>query len=77
MVCGFNPPPLAYYYYYDSTTTTTRRLRLDEYYDYVAERMELQSRTSRATVRIGDRVRVRVESADLLERRLDFTPVTP
>lgn len=48
--------------------------RLDEYYDYVAERMELQSRTSERTVRIGDRLRVRVEAAELAERRLEFAP---
>ncbi|MEE8311656.1 MAG: ribonuclease R [Candidatus Binatia bacterium] len=49
--------------------------KLDEYYDYVAERMELQSRTSHTTVRIGDRLRVRVEAAELAERRLEFAPI--
>jgi len=49
--------------------------KLDEYYDYVAERIELHSRTSEAAVRIGDRVRIRVEAAELGERRLEFAPV--
>jgi ribonuclease R len=49
--------------------------RLDEYYDFVSERMELQSRTSSDAIRIGDRIRVRVDAADLPERRLEFSRV--
>jgi ribonuclease R len=48
--------------------------RLDEYYEYVAERMELHSRTSTRIIRIGDRVQVTVVAADLAERRLEFQP---
>lgn len=49
--------------------------RLDEYYDFVSERMELQSRTSSDAIRIGDRMQVRVDAADLPERRLEFSRV--
>jgi ribonuclease R len=49
--------------------------RLEEYYDFISERMELQSRTSRHALRIGDRIRVRVVAADLADRRLEFEPV--
>ena len=48
--------------------------RLDEYYDYVAERMELQSRTSRYVIHVGERVRVTMIGADLSSRRLELEP---
>ncbi len=49
--------------------------RLREYFDYVAERMELQSRTSNARIRIGDTQHVRLVAAELAARRLEFEPV--
>jgi len=48
--------------------------RLPEYYQFVSERVELQSRTSSHAIRLGDRVRVVVVAADVGERRLDFAP---
>ncbi|MBI5504764.1 MAG: VacB/RNase II family 3'-5' exoribonuclease [Deltaproteobacteria bacterium] len=48
--------------------------RLREYFDYVAERMELQSRVSSACIRIGDRIKVRVAALDLASRRIDLEP---
>jgi ribonuclease R len=48
--------------------------RLPEYYQFVSERVELQSRTSSRAIRLGDPVRVTVMSADVGERRLDFVP---
>ncbi len=48
--------------------------RLSEYYEFVEERMELHSRTSAAAVHIGMRQRVRIDAADLAERRIDLTP---
>jgi ribonuclease R len=48
--------------------------RLREYYRFVSERMELQSRTSARAIRLGDRFRVVVTAADVAERRLDFAP---
>ncbi len=49
--------------------------RLSEYYEYVAERMELQSRSSNRVIRIGMRQQIRVESAELADRRIDLTPI--
>ena len=49
--------------------------RLDEYYDYVAERMTLESRTSGHTIAIGNRVKVRVQAAELPGRKIDFIPL--
>jgi ribonuclease R len=49
--------------------------RLPEYYQFVSERVELQSRTSSRAIRLGDRARVVVVAADIGERRLDFAPV--
>ncbi len=49
--------------------------RLSEYFDYVEERMELHARRSRRVIRIGTRQRVRIESADLAERRIELTPI--
>ncbi len=46
--------------------------RLPEYYSYVRERMELQSRVSGKCIRIGDRVRVRVSSVDLARRSIEM-----
>ncbi len=51
--------------------------RLSEYYEFIEERMELHSRTSRAVVHIGMRQRVRLEAADLTERRIDLAPCRP
>ncbi len=48
--------------------------RLREYFDFVTERMELQSRVSSACIRIGDRVKVRVAALDLSSRRIDLEP---
>lgn len=49
--------------------------RLREYYDYVTERMELQSRTTNARIRIGDVQQVRLTAAELATRRLEFEPM--
>lgn len=48
--------------------------RLPEYYQFVSERVELQSRTSSRAIRLGDRARVTVVAAEVGERRLDFAP---
>ncbi|HXC51229.1 MAG TPA: RNB domain-containing ribonuclease [Candidatus Limnocylindrales bacterium] len=48
--------------------------KLREYFDYVAERMELQSRVSSAVIHIGQRVKVRVASVDLAARRIELEP---
>ena len=48
--------------------------KLREYFDYVQERMELQSRVSSAVIHIGQRVRVRVLSVDLAARRIELEP---
>jgi ribonuclease R len=48
--------------------------KLREYFDYVVERMELQSRVSSAVIHIGQRVRVRVASVDLAARRIELEP---
>jgi ribonuclease R len=48
--------------------------KLREYFDYVPERMELQSRVSPAVIHIGQRVRVRVASVDLAARRIELEP---
>jgi ribonuclease R len=48
--------------------------KLREYFDYVEERMELQSRVSSAVIHIGQRVRVRVASVDLAARRIELEP---
>ena len=44
------------------------------YFDWVPERMELQSRVSPAVIHIGQRVRVRVASVDLAARRIELEP---
>ncbi len=49
--------------------------RLTEYYAFVSERVELQSRTSNRSIRLGDRARVRVVSAELAGRRLELAPL--
>ncbi len=48
--------------------------RHHEYLDFIAERMELVSRTSSFSVRIGDRIRVRLESVDLTSRSIELSP---
>ena len=48
--------------------------KLREYFDYVAERMELQSRVSDAVIHIGQRIKVRVASIDLPARRIELEP---
>lgn len=48
--------------------------KLREYFDYVVERMELQSRVSSAVIHIGQRVKVRVVSVDLAARRIELEP---
>ena len=48
--------------------------KLREYFDYVAERMELQSRVSDAVIHIGQRIKVRVVSVDLAARRIELEP---
>jgi ribonuclease R len=50
--------------------------KLDEYFDYVPERMELQSRVSPAVVRIGQSLKVRVASVDLAARRIELELAT-
>jgi len=50
--------------------------RLSEYYEFVAERLELHSRTSNDVVKTGRRMQIRVQSADLADRRLEFEPIT-
>jgi ribonuclease R len=49
--------------------------RLYEYYEYVADRMELCSRTSTRRIRVGDPMNVRVVACELAERRLELAPV--
>jgi ribonuclease R len=49
--------------------------RLTEYYTFVSERVELQSRTSSRAIRLGDRARVRVLAAELAGRRLELAPI--
>jgi ribonuclease R len=49
--------------------------RLSEYYTFVSERVELQSRTSGRSIRLGERTRVRIVSAELAGRRLECAPV--
>ena len=51
--------------------------RLSEYYTFVSERVELQSRTSGRSIRLGDRTRVRIVSAELAGRRLECSPADP
>jgi ribonuclease R len=48
--------------------------KLREYFDWVPERLELQSRVSPAVIHIGQRVRVRVASVDLAARRIELEP---
>lgn len=48
--------------------------KLREYFDWVPERMELQSRVSPALIHIGQRVKVRVASVDLASRRIELEP---
>ena len=49
--------------------------RLREYFDYFPDRLELCSRTSDATIRIGDAAKVRVTAVDLRSRAIDMEPV--
>ena len=49
--------------------------RMPEYYEYVADRLELWSRNSTSRIRIGDRMRVRLTACDLAERRMEFEPL--
>ena len=51
--------------------------RLDEYFEYVAERTELASRSSGRRYRIGDRLAVTLTVADLVTRRVEFEPSAP
>src|SRR5690606_18297534 len=44
----------------------------DDYYEYVEERYALIGARTRRQFRLGDRVRVKVASVDLEERRIDF-----
>jgi ribonuclease R len=48
--------------------------KLREYFDYVPERMELQSRVSSACIHIGQGIKVRVVSVDLAARRIELEP---
>jgi ribonuclease R len=48
--------------------------KMPEYYEYVADRLELWSRNSTSRIRIGDRMRVRLTACDLVERRMEFEP---
>ena len=48
--------------------------KLREYFDYVEEKMELQSRVSSALIHIGQRVKVRVLAVDLASRRIELEP---
>ena len=48
--------------------------KMREYFDFVPERMELQSRVSSASIRIGQRIKVRVLSVDLAARRTELEP---
>jgi ribonuclease R len=48
--------------------------KLREYFDWVPERLELQSRVSSAVIHIGQRTRVRVVSVDLAARRIELEP---
>jgi ribonuclease R len=48
--------------------------RLREYFEFIPERLELASRSSNASIRIGARVRVRLIAADLAARRLELEP---
>lgn len=50
--------------------------RLEEYYDFHRERLELKSRESGRTVKVGQRLTVRVTSAELAERSLELEPLT-
>jgi ribonuclease R len=49
--------------------------RLHEYYEFVPERMELHSRISNDVIRTGRTMHIRVRSAELAERRLEFEPI--
>ncbi|HEY2773718.1 MAG TPA: RNB domain-containing ribonuclease [Candidatus Binatia bacterium] len=48
--------------------------KLREYFDWVPEKMELQSRVSAAVIHIGQSMRVRVVSVDLASRRIELEP---
>lgn len=48
--------------------------KLREYFDYVEEKMELQSRVSSAFIHIGQRIKVRVLAVDLASRRIELEP---
>lgn len=49
--------------------------RHNEYLDYEAEHMELLSRSSGTTIRIGDKVEVRLLAVDLSSRAIELEPV--
>ena len=49
--------------------------RLEEYYEFHRERLELVSRSSGRTFKIGQRLTVRVASAELGERSLELEPL--
>jgi ribonuclease R len=51
--------------------------KLPEFYQFVSERLELQSTVSDRIIFVGMRLPVIVLSADLGERRLDFAPAEP
>jgi hypothetical protein len=51
--------------------------KLQEIYQFVSERLELQSTVSDRIIFVGMRLPVIVLSADLGERRLDFAPAEP
>ncbi|MFT4571406.1 MAG: ribonuclease R [Candidatus Binatia bacterium] len=48
--------------------------RYNEYLDYIPEHMELVSRTSSLSIRIGDHVSVRLDEVDLASRSIEFAP---
>ena len=48
--------------------------RLSEYYEFTRERMELTSKLSNKTIRVGDATDVVVTVADLATRTLEFAP---
>jgi len=48
--------------------------RMPDYFEYVADRLELWSRTGKQRIRIGDSIRVRLTACDLSERRLELEP---
>jgi ribonuclease R len=49
--------------------------KMPQYYEYIADRLELCSRSSSDRIRIGDPIRVRLVSCDLAERRMELEPI--